>query len=123
MKEKLARVTKARTEWKDRSIFNFNIFVDYEDFGSQMIGGIGLDEYSKEHERRIGTAYGCEMLMQVLQVLDVNDLHEAEGKLIYVLGEGDGLSFRPKGIKQLSLDGGKSVIFADVAEEFINKGE
>jgi len=123
MKEKLARVTKARTEWKDRYTFNFNIFVDYEDFGSQMIGGIGLDNYSEKHERRIGTAYGCEMLMQVLQVLDVNDLHEAEGKIIYVLGEGDGLSFRPKGIKQLTLDGGKSVIFADVAEEFINKGE
>ena len=123
MKEQLARVTKARTEWKERSIFNFNIFVDYEDFGSQMIGGIGLDEYSKEHERRIGTAYGCEMLMQVLQVLDVNDLHEAKGKLIYVLGEGEGLSFRPKGIKQLSLDGGKSVIFAEVADEFINKGK
>jgi hypothetical protein len=119
MKKKLAKITQAKTEWKDRSIFNFRIFVDYEEFGSQMIGGIGLDNYSEKHERRIGTAYGCEMLMQVLKVLDVNDLSEAEGKLIYIIGEGENLSFKPKGIEQLKLNGGKSVIFEEIAKDFI----
>jgi len=43
----------------------------------------------------------------------------APGKHIFVLGEGDGLSFKPKGIQTLSVDGDvKSLIFDDVAAEF-----
>jgi len=119
MKQQLARVRKAKTEIKERGILNFFVTVDYEDIGTQGLGGISLDEYSEEHKCRIGTAYGCEMLRQLLLTLDVDDLSEAKGKMIWVIGEGSGLSFKPRGIKQLKLDGGKEMIFDDIAKEFI----
>ena len=119
MNKQLARITKAKTEIQEGSIFNFWVYVDYEDLGSQGIGGIALDEYSEEKKTRVGTTYGCEMLRQLLIVLGIDDLSEARGKLIWVLGEGKGLSFKPKGIKQLELDGGKEMIFEDIAKEFI----
>ena len=48
MIKKLARIKKARTEWKDRAVFNFNVFVDYEEFGSQMVGEKKKDRWSKD---------------------------------------------------------------------------
>ena len=92
--------------------------VDYEEGCSQGVGGIALDIYDKDKKHRVGTAYGCEVIRQLLLALNVNDFSEMKGKTIYVLGEGKGLSFRPLGIKTLQLDGGKEVIFSKILEEF-----
>lgn len=48
LNQKLAKVTKGTLEIKERGILNFYVFVDYEDFGSQAIGGIALDKWDKE---------------------------------------------------------------------------
>lgn len=102
--KKLARVSKAFLERKERNILNFWVMVDYEEGCSQGVGGIALDEWDAEKQKRIGTAYGCEMINKVLTVFDVNDFSEMKGKLIYVLGTGEGLSFRPCGFERLHLD-------------------
>lgn len=118
MNKSLARVSSAHLEIQERGILNFWIHVDYENFGSQSIGGICLDTYDKNKERRIGTAYGCEMIRQLLLVMGVNDFSEMKGKMFYVLHEGEGFNIKPKGIERLALDGGKSVVFDDVLSMF-----
>ena len=46
--KKLAKITSAKLHHKERGILNFWIHVDYEDFGSQGIGGLALDQWDKE---------------------------------------------------------------------------
>jgi hypothetical protein len=60
-----------------------------------------------------------------LLALGVDDFAEMEGKTIWVIGEGQGFAFKPKGIKQLEIDGGgDAVIFDEIAAEFgLKKGE
>jgi len=123
MDKKLAKITSAALDIKERGILSFWIQVDYEDGLSQGLGGIALDEYNTEKKERVGTAYGCEMIRRVLIALDVNDFSEMKGKHIWVLGIGDGFSFEPKGIQALKVDNEKNaaVIWANVANEYINK--
>lgn len=104
LQKKLARVSKATLEIKERDMLNFWVYCDYEDGCSQGVGGIALDSYNKAAESREGTAYGCEMIRQVLNVFNVNDFSEMKGKLIYVLGTGEGFSFSPCGFERLNLD-------------------
>ena len=122
MDKRLAKITSAKLEIKDRGILNFCIFVEYEDGGGQGIGGLALDEWNAEKKKRVGTAYGCEMIRCLLETLDVNDFSEMKGKIIWVYGEGDGLGYTPKGIEQLKVSGGDkgALIFEDVFNEFGN---
>lgn len=118
MNKQLAKITSAGLEIKERGILNFWIFVDYEEGCSQGIGGIALDSFNKEKKERRGTAYGCEMIRRTLIALDVNDFSEMKGKIVWVYGEGEGFSFKPKGIGQLNVIGKKEpVMFDDVFAE------
>ena len=119
MEKQLAHITDATLEIRERGILNFWIYVDYEEGSSQGVGGLALDEYDPETKERVGTAYGCEMIRQLLITLDVNDLKDAAGKMIWVIGEGAGFDFKPKGIKQLRKDGGRELVFADVYNRFM----
>jgi len=120
--KKLAKITSAKLHHKEREILSFWIRVDYEDFGSQGIGGLALDQWDKEKNRRVGTAYGCEMIMRLLDTLDVDDFSEMNGRMIWVHGEGDGLKFKPKGIEPLKVDGldKEPLMFDDVLNDFTN---
>lgn len=118
MNKQLAKITSASLEIQDRGILNFWIHVDYEDGGGQGVGGIVLDQWNESRNERVGTAYGCEVIRRLLLLLKVNDFSEMKGKMIWVLGEGDGLSFRPKGIQALNVDKRKQepVIFDEILE-------
>lgn len=120
MNKILAKIESASLEIKERGILNFWIHVNYEDGSGQGIGGIALDTYDKKKEKRIGIAYGCEVIRQLLLCLDVNDFSEMKGKIIYVIGEGESLGFKPKGIQNLYINDSKqkSVIFDDILKEF-----
>ena len=127
MKEnrQLAKITSARLEIKERGILNFWIYVDYEDGCSQGIGCIALDEYNKESKSRVGTAYCCEMIKQLLITLDVNEFSEMANKMVWVYGEGSGLSFKPNGIGLLKVDykTQKPLMFQDVYDKFVKSEE
>lgn len=125
----LAKIESAGLEITDRGILTFYIQVHYEDGFHQNIGGFCLDAPSQCTNfntlfKRVGTAYGCEMIRQLLLCLEVNDLHEAGGRYIHVIGEESSgrLSFKPLGIERLGCDDysgehGK-VIFSKVFEMF-----
>jgi len=120
MNKRLAKISSASLEIKERGILNFWIHVDYEEGCSQGIGGIALDSYDKAKNKRVGTAYGCEMIRRILLAFDVNDFSELKGKHLWVIGEGEGFSFNPKGVQALSVDSKNDtpVIFTDIASEF-----
>lgn len=117
--KKLAKITKASLEIQERGILNFWIFVDYEDGGSQGIGGIALDTYNDELKTRVGTAYGCEMIRRLLLELRVNDFSAMVEQTIWVLGKGEGFSFSPTGIQGLKNNRGSDfgVTFSQVAKD------
>jgi|TARA_R110000772_G_scaffold250116_1_gene364727 hypothetical protein len=127
---RLAKISKA-TLSMERDIMSFWIFVDYEEGGSQGVGGITLDNPKKEKQpdgrmefiKRQGTAYGCEVIRRLLASLNVNDFSEMKGKYIWVLGEGEGLNFNPFGIQKPRNDLGdkEPVIFDDILMEFTNE--
>ena len=123
MSKQLAKITDAKLEIKETGILNFWIFVDYEDLGSQEIGGLALDEWDESSKKRVGTAYGCEMIRRLLDVLDVNDFSEMKGKIIWVHGDGEGFSFKPTGIESLKVSKSEKspLIFSEVLKEFTNK--
>ena len=118
--KKLAKIKSASLEIKERGILNFWIHVKYEDGLNQGVGGICLDDYDKLKQKRVGTAYGCEMIRRLLLTLSVNDFSEMKGKHVWVHGEGSDLSFKPTGISPLSVDNDsvEPLIFNDVYEEF-----
>ena len=118
MNRELGIITKATLEIKERGILNFYIYIDYENGCSQVIGGLALDEYNKGTKERIGTAYGCEMIRQLLLCLNVNDFAEMKGTHLWVIGDGYGFGFKVKGIQALKDNGGKKVIFNDIYEKF-----
>lgn len=123
MAKQLAKISGARLEIKERGILNFWIMVDYEEGCSQGIGGYALDKYDQEKNERVGTAYGCEMIRRLLIALNVDDFSEMKGKHIWVIGDGEGLSFKPSGISALNTDNSKAkpVIFKDIAKEFYDE--
>lgn len=122
MNKKLAKISKAGFEIKERGILNFWVFVDYEEGCSQGVGGICLDTRNEELQSRVGTAYGCEMIRQLLLFFGVDNLNEAKGQIVYVLGSGDGLSFKPDGFEHLRVEQGSKperVVFSSIRDMFL----
>ena len=98
----------------DKNIMSLNILVDYDDGLSQNIFARALDEWSDDHQTRLGTIYGCEIIRRLLELFEVNDLSDIKDKIVYITGTGNILSFNPTGIERLSFDGGKSINWEDV---------
>ena len=124
MNKQLAKIKSVSFNIRDRGILMFHVFVDYEVGYSQGVGGLVLDDYKEDDNgmpgKRVGTAYGCEMIRQLLLTLDVDDFERAKGKIIWVTGEGEGLSFKPTGLETLSVYGSvKKMNFDAIHKEFV----
>jgi hypothetical protein len=113
---KLAKVTSAKLEIKERGILTFWVSVDYEEGCSQGVGGLVLDTWNESLKRRVGTEYGCEMIRQLLLFFGVDNLNEAKGRIVYVLGEGEGFNFKPHGFKHLHVDKEERLDYIDFHE-------
>lgn len=121
MNKKLAKITSANLNIKDRGVLTFWVFVDYEDGCSQGVGGLTLDSYNKDLKRREGTAYGCEMIRQLLLFFNVDNITDCKNQMVYVLGEGEGLSFNPKGFEHLRVLQDKrpeKIVFSEIYEQY-----
>lgn len=64
------------------------------------------------------TEVGLELIRRVLDMFDCNNLSDLKGQVIYVLGEGNGLSFKPKGFKRPKFDNGKELLYEKVFKKF-----
>jgi hypothetical protein len=63
-----AQVETYRLEREDHGILTVNLSFKGESWGQGM-PAMGLDEYDKEQERRVGTAFGCEYIGQIVDRL------------------------------------------------------
>lgn len=119
--KKLAKITRCDFSFRDTNkILILNIDVDYDEFGSQNICGLVLDNYNEDKRERVETAFGCELIRRIIDTFNCDNLKDIIGKVIYVLGEVDGLRFKPKGFKRPSFDNGKKIIYDDILKEFTN---
>ena len=125
MKEQLAVIEYLRFSYQDRGILTLDCTVSYEEGGGQMIlNSVLCNPVKVDGEtQRQGTAYGCELIRLFLDALNISNLDEANGIYIHVIGDGEGLSFEPIGIKTLKAYGKKTIIFKDVLNKFENEAK
>lgn len=102
----LAKVTNCGLNVTDRGILTLNLTVHYE-YGlhQNITGGLCLDNYNHEKKVREGTAYGCEVIRQLLLFFGVDDFSEIAGQVVYVTAdEHQGfLDMKPNGIEHLEI--------------------
>ena len=119
MIQKLALVEKVYLEYQERRILNVNCLVSYEDFGSQNILNIVLDTWDEEKQKRVGTAEGMTLLIDLLNFFGVNNLTEVENQYVYVLVDDvDSWYGKAHGIEHLATNpnkqcGIKKMVFKD----------
>lgn len=68
---------------EDHGILTMHISVKY-DGGGQGFGGYALDSYDREKKRRVGTAYGAEFILRIIDTLKVYDIFKLKGTPIRV---------------------------------------
>ena len=68
---------------EDHGIMTVWLCFNYEGFG-QSFGGYSLDNYDEKKDKRIGTAYGCEFIKRILEVVGVEKWEDLKGKHIRV---------------------------------------
>ena len=68
---------------EDNGILMLHIGLKY-DGGGQAFGGYALDTYDDAKKRRVGTAYGTEFILRVIQTLRVYDLFKLKGTPVRV---------------------------------------
>lgn len=102
MNRQLAVIKGATLHLHNNTCLTFYLDTEYESGGSQQVGHLVLDTVDS-NQQRIGTAYGCDMIRQLLLFFGVNDLSKVKNHICYVFGDGEGLSFKPKGLENIAI--------------------
>jgi len=76
-----ARIESTFLGVEDHGIFTFSLMLDYGGSG-QGFGQYGLDSWDEKEGRRVGTAYGVEMIKAILEVVGVEKWEALEGQLV-----------------------------------------
>jgi hypothetical protein len=79
-----AVISSTNLGFLSHGIFQFYVNLNYGSSG-QGFGGYGLDDYNKATDKRHGTAFGCEAIIQVLKTVGVNQWEELVGKSVRVV--------------------------------------
>lgn len=89
MNKFLCNVSKVKFEYQERKILILDWYVDLEDSGSFSAMNLVLDSYDNDLKKRVGTAYGCEMIRQTLEFFKVNNFDQVKNYKCYLLSEKD----------------------------------
>ena len=125
MNKVLCNVTKVKTSYQDRKILILDVWVDLEGGGSFSCFNIVLDTYDQDKKKRVGTAYGLEMIRQTLDFFGVDDFSQVKNYKCYILTDKDHIwsCTDVLGLEQLPFDEYKNnqqqIIKKDVLDEFI----
>jgi hypothetical protein len=79
-----AQINTSRLGFISNGIFSFCLTLTIQDRGAVTLGGYVMDSYDKEQEKRVGTAYGMNLIMRILEVVGVDTWEELEGKYIRI---------------------------------------
>ena len=125
MNKVICNVTKVKTSYQDRKILILDVWVDLEGSGSFSCFNIVLDTYDQDKKKRVGTAYGLEMIRQTLDFFGVDDFSQVKNYKCYILTDKDHIwsCTDVLGLEQLPFDEYKNnqqqIIKKDVLDEFI----
>lgn len=125
MNKVLCNVTKVKTSYQNRKILILDVWVDLEGSGSFSCFNIVLDTYDQDKKKRVGTAYGLEMIRQTLDFFGVDDFSQVKNYKCYILTDKERIwsCTDVLGLEQLPFDEYKSnqqqIIKKDVLNEFI----
>lgn len=112
-KRQLGKVTSVFFGLEDHGCMTFWIHLDYGGSG-QGFGGVALDQWSKGDDRRVGTAAGLDLLIQLLELFGVDTLEKIVGRSVYALHEdGGGWNASVVGLQLPAFDGGKQLLLDD----------
>jgi len=115
MIEKIAKIEKTTLGFHDHyGIFTVNLQLHLGGALHQSAGGYSLDDYDKALDRRVGTAYGHEFIMRIINAVGVNTWEEIKGKTIIALYENDDWNSTVIGIKNLPTEPGETFIFKEL---------
>jgi len=106
MKEYLAEIEECKLNYQERKALVLNMYFIYEDGMGQGIGGLVLDDWDENKEKRVGTAGGLQYIIDLLDAFEADNLSDLVGKHCFVLSEND----RIKGLRSLREYGQKEVI-------------
>lgn len=124
MNKVLCNVERVCTSYQDRKILILDVWVELEGKGSFSCFNMVLDDYDKEKQRRVGTAYAAEMIIACLDFFGVDDLSQVKNHKCYILTDKDTIRSCSDvlGLEQLPFEqyehNRQSIIKKDVLDEF-----
>jgi len=86
METKNAKITSTMLGIEDHGIMSFMLYLDYG-VSVQKAGGYVLDTPIKNFTRRIGTAEGMSLIMEIMKIVGVEKWEDLPGKHIRVKAE------------------------------------
>jgi hypothetical protein len=110
--KQLGRITSAEIEIEDHGFLTFTLMFD---FGGSRQGfcGIVLDDYSAADKRRIGTAAGCDAIIQLMVCFGAHRFADIKGKSAYALRASGGFNEMIIGVEMPPFDGGGRFALSD----------
>ena len=124
MNKVLCNVERVCTSYQDRKILILDVWVELEDKGSFSCFNMVLDTYDNVKQKRVGTAYAGEMIIQCLDFFGVDDLSQVKNYKCYILTDKERIwcATDVLGLEQLQFEQYKhnrqSIIKKDVMDEF-----
>jgi hypothetical protein len=116
--KKLGKIKSAELFIEDHGILTFFLHFDFGGSG-QGFGGYTLDAWDKNKDRRIGTVFGMDLILKLLQTFDVDRLEQIVGRTCFALYD---VPYRwndaIRGIETPKFDGGKKFIISEHVEEW-----
>src|SRR5687768_4557398 len=79
-----AIIRRVEIGFEDHGIFTLMVHLDYGGAG-QGFGGFAGDVYDKAKNRRVGVAFGAEIIMRLLALVGVSYVHELTGRSVRAL--------------------------------------
>lgn len=79
-----AQIKTTQLGREDHRIFTFGLTLAIQGGLGVTVGGYVMDRYDKPKDRRVGTAYGMDLIIRILEVVGVRTWEELKGKYIRV---------------------------------------
>ena len=113
----IAKIEGVFLGFEDHGIFTCYIHFDYGKGGAQSGGGYAFSQYDRETERRVGSRFGCEFVMRLLNACGVDEWSKLKGRTVFAIRDREGFQGRVIGIEPLPTEPGERFIFKELADE------
>lgn len=81
----IALIDSAFLGVEDHGILTTMLGLDLDGGGHIGVGGYAMDSYDKQAGRRVGTAYGCDLILRLLEVVGVSQWADIRGRTVLAL--------------------------------------